>query len=151
MKKAIQTTMDFGALGIKLRVAGRLNGAEISRAELIRDGKTPLHTLRAHIDYGFHEANTLYGKIGVKCWVCKPDPNSAQAQEALAAAENRERDRPRGRGGDRGPRRDGGGNSGGGPRRDGGGTPAPAVDLITTPNDPVAPAAAHDTADAVSA
>ena len=150
MKKAIQTTMDFGALGIKLRVAGRLNGAEISRAELIRDGKTPLHTLRAHIDYGFHEANTLYGKIGVKCWVCKPDPNSAQAQEALAAAENRERDRPRGRGGDRGPRRDGG-SSGGGPRRDGGGAPAPAVDLITAPNDPVAPAAAHDTADAVSA
>src|SRR5271157_3787510 len=64
MKKALQTTMDFGAQGIKLRVAGRLGGAEISRAELSREGKTPLHTLRAFIDYGFHEANTLYGKIG---------------------------------------------------------------------------------------
>ena len=133
MKKAIQTTMDFGALGIKLRVAGRLNGAEISRAELIRDGKTPLHTLRAHIDYGFHEANTLYGKIGVKCWVCKPDPNSPQAQEALAAAENRERDRPRGRG----PRRDGGG----GPRRDAG-APAPGGESAGATSDPVAPAPA---------
>lgn len=73
MKKGLQTTMDFGALGIKLRVAGRLGGAEISRAELSRQGKTPLHTLRATIDYGFAEANTLYGKIGVKCWICKKD------------------------------------------------------------------------------
>src|SRR6187402_1525089 len=71
IKKALQSTMDFGAQGIKIRVAGRLGGAEISRAELSREGKTPLHTLRAHIDYGFHEAHTLYGKIGVKCWICK--------------------------------------------------------------------------------
>ena len=105
MKKAVQTTMDFGAQGIKLRVAGRLNGAEISRAELTRDGKTPLHTLRADIDYGFHEANTLYGKIGVKCWICKTDPTASFNQPEGAAAESRDR---------RGPRRDG-------PRRDGGG------------------------------
>ena len=121
MKKAVAQTMDFGALGIKLRVAGRLNGAEISRAELTRDGKTPLHTLRAHIDYGFAEANTLYGKIGVKCWVCKRDPGTVDPNaEANEAARNERGDR---RGG---PRRDGGGFRGGGDRggyrgdRDGG-------------------------------
>ena len=74
MKKAVQTTMDFGALGIKIRCSGRLGGAEISRAEWYREGKIPLHTLRTPIDYGFAEANTVYGKIGVKCWICKPEP-----------------------------------------------------------------------------
>lgn len=73
MKKSIQTTMEFGAQGIKLRCAGRLGGAEISRAEWYREGKIPLHTLRTPIDYGFAEANTVYGKIGVKCWVCKKE------------------------------------------------------------------------------
>src|SRR6187402_3520626 len=73
MKKAIQQTMEFGAQGIKLRCAGRLGGAEISRAEWYREGKIPLHTLRQAIDYGFAEANTVYGKIGVKCWLCKPE------------------------------------------------------------------------------
>jgi small subunit ribosomal protein S3 len=72
MKKAIQTTMDFGALGIKVRCAGRLGGAEISRAEWHREGKIPLHTLRTPIDYGFSEARTVYGQIGVKVWLCKP-------------------------------------------------------------------------------
>jgi small subunit ribosomal protein S3 len=71
MKKAVQTTMDFGAEGIKIRCAGRLGGAEISRAEWYREGKIPLHTLRIPIDYGFAEANTVYGKIGVKCWICR--------------------------------------------------------------------------------
>ena len=71
MKKSIQTTMEFGAQGIKLRCAGRLGGAEISRAEWYREGKIPLHTLRTPIDYGFAEANTVYGKIGVKCWICR--------------------------------------------------------------------------------
>src|SRR6202012_1701394 len=73
MKKAVQTTRDFGALGVKIRCAGRLGGAEISRAEWYREGKIPLHTLRTPIDYGFAEANPVYGKIGVKCWLCKPD------------------------------------------------------------------------------
>src|SRR6267142_921063 len=73
MKKSIQQTMEFGAQGIKLRCAGRLGGAEISRAEWYREGKIPLHTLRQAIDYGFAEANTVYGKIGVKCWLCKPE------------------------------------------------------------------------------
>ena len=118
MKKAMQTTMDFGAQGIKLRVAGRLNGAEISRAELTRDGKTPLHTLRAHIDYGFHEANTLYGKIGVKCWICKRELGRASRPDA-DAPQNEGRERGGRDSRDRGPRRDGGdrgGDRGGDPR-----------------------------------
>ena len=71
MKKAIQTTMEMGADGIKLRCAGRLGGAEISRAEWYREGKVPLHTLRAHLDYGLAEAMTSYGVIGVKVWIFK--------------------------------------------------------------------------------
>src|SRR6266566_971996 len=78
MKKAVQTAMDFGADGIRLRSSGRLNGAEISRSEWYREGKVPLHTLRTGIDYGFAEANTVYGKIGVKCWVCKKEEPAAQ-------------------------------------------------------------------------
>jgi small subunit ribosomal protein S3 len=70
LKKAVQTAMDFGAEGIKVRCSGRLGGAEIARTEQIREGKVPLHTLRANIDYGFHEANTVAGKIGVKVWIC---------------------------------------------------------------------------------
>lgn len=70
MKKSVQTTMDFGALGIKIRCAGRLGGAEIARAEQYREGKVPLHTLRANIDYGFTEAKTIAGTVGVKVWIC---------------------------------------------------------------------------------
>ena len=91
MKKSIQTTMEFGAEGIKLRCAGRLGGAEISRAEWHREGKIPLHTLRTPIDYGFAEANTVYGKIGVKCWLCKKEDPAAQQAEKKpeqAPAEN---------------------------------------------------------------
>src|SRR4030088_3120939 len=73
MKKAVQTAMDFGAEGIRWRGSGRVNGAEISRSEWYREGKVPLHTLRTAIDYGFAEANTVYGKIGVKCWMCKKE------------------------------------------------------------------------------
>lgn len=71
MKRAIQTAMDFGAEGIRIRVAGRLGGADIARAEWYRRGKVPLQTLRVPLDYGFAEARTLYGVIGVKCWVNK--------------------------------------------------------------------------------
>src|SRR5882672_1912336 len=78
MKKAVQTAMDFGAEGIRLRSSGRLNGAEISRSEWYREGKIPLHTLRTPIDYGFAEANTVYGKIGVKCWICKKEEPAPQ-------------------------------------------------------------------------
>ena len=69
IKKSIQTTMTVGALGIRVRVAGRLNGAEIARRETFREGRVPLHTLRALIDYAQIEANTTYGVIGVKAWI----------------------------------------------------------------------------------
>jgi len=80
MKRAIQTTMDAGAEGIKLRCAGRLGGAEIARTEWQRQGKVPLHTLRQAIDYGFAEADTVAGKIGIKCWICKK-PEKAEKPE----------------------------------------------------------------------
>ncbi len=98
MKKAVQTTRDFGALGIRIRCAGRLGGAEISRAEWYREGKVPLHTLRTPIDYGFAEAQTVYGKIGVKCWLCKPAVMPEQN-----AREGRDRRADRGDRGDRRP------------------------------------------------
>src|SRR5205814_2308228 len=69
MKKAVQTAMDFGADGIKIRCAGRLGGAELARTEMYHEGRVPLHTLRANIDYGFAEASTVYGKLGVSCWM----------------------------------------------------------------------------------
>jgi small subunit ribosomal protein S3 len=71
MKRAVQTSMRLGAEGIKVSIAGRLNGAEIARSEWYREGRVPLHTLRADIDYGFAEANTTYGVIGVKVWIFK--------------------------------------------------------------------------------
>jgi len=71
MKRAIQLAMDNGALGIKILASGRLNGAEIARSEGYKEGKTPLHTLRANIDYGTAEANTVAGIIGIKVWICK--------------------------------------------------------------------------------
>ncbi len=71
MKRALQMAMDNGALGIKILVAGRLNGAEIARSENYKEGKIPLHTLRANIDYGTTEANTVAGIIGIKVWICK--------------------------------------------------------------------------------
>ncbi|MEW8056543.1 MAG: 30S ribosomal protein S3 [Candidatus Thiodiazotropha endolucinida] len=71
MKRAVQNAMRLGAEGIKVNISGRLNGAEIARSEWYREGRVPLHTLRADIDYGFAEANTTYGIIGVKVWVFK--------------------------------------------------------------------------------
>ena len=73
MKRAMQNAMRLGAQGIKIMSAGRLNGIEIARTEWYREGRVPLHTLRADIDYGFSEAKTTYGVIGVKCWVYKGD------------------------------------------------------------------------------
>jgi small subunit ribosomal protein S3 len=89
MKKAIQTALQFDAEGIKIRCAGRLGGAELARVETYREGRVPLHTLRANIDYGFAEANTLYGKLGIKCWICKgenKDERQARPVEAIPAA-----------------------------------------------------------------
>ena len=73
MKKAVQTTMTNGADGIRIRLGGRLGGAEIARVESARVGRVPLHTLRENIDYGFTEARTLAGKVGIKCWICAKD------------------------------------------------------------------------------
>ncbi|MDE6431971.1 MAG: 30S ribosomal protein S3 [Opitutales bacterium] len=74
LKKAIQTTMSFGANGVRVKCSGRLGGAEIARSEEQRAGSIPLHTLRENISYGFSEANTVYGKIGIKCWICNKKP-----------------------------------------------------------------------------
>jgi small subunit ribosomal protein S3 len=71
MKRAVTNTMRIGALGIKIRVSGRLNGAEIARTEWVREGRVPLHTFRADIDYGLAEARTTYGVIGIKAWIFK--------------------------------------------------------------------------------
>ena len=90
MKKSLQTTMEQGAKGIKVRCAGRLGGAEISRAEWYREGSIPLHTLRTPIDYGFAEARTTYGIIGVKCWICKPAILAQEEKKAASAAEKPE-------------------------------------------------------------
>src|SRR5262245_20043235 len=85
MKKALQTAMDFGAEGIKIRCAGRLGGAELARVEQYMQGRVPLHTLRANIEYGFAEAKTVYGKLGVKCWVCKGEMKPTNGKPEAAA------------------------------------------------------------------
>lgn len=97
MKRAMQNAMRLGAQGIKIMSAGRLNGAEIARTEWYREGRVPLHTLRANIDYGFSEANTTYGVIGVKVWVYKGDNfgEEARAQEKTEREDRRSR-RPAG-------------------------------------------------------
>jgi len=77
MKRAVQTTMSLGADGIRIQCAGRLGGADIARTEQQRQGRVPLQTLRANINYGFSEASTVYGIIGVKCWICLPDGEQA--------------------------------------------------------------------------
>lgn len=80
MKRAVTNSMRLGAEGIKINVGGRLNGAEIARTEWYREGRVPLHTLRADIDYGFAEANTTYGVIGVKVWIFKGEVFEYQEQ-----------------------------------------------------------------------
>ena len=77
MKRAVQTTTSLGAEGIRIQCSGRLGGADIARTEQQRSGKVPLQTLRANINYGFSEASTVYGIIGVKCWICLPGGESA--------------------------------------------------------------------------
>jgi len=84
MKKSLQTAMDMGAQGIKVRCGGRLGGSELARTEQYKEGKTPLHTLRANVHYGFAEARTTAGKIGVKTWICLSD-NMEEEQDAADA------------------------------------------------------------------
>jgi small subunit ribosomal protein S3 len=113
MKRAMQNAMRLGAQGIKIMSAGRLNGIEIARTEWYREGRVPLHTLRADIDYGFSEAKTTYGVIGVKVWVYKGDTLGRNDLPAVETPRPEEERRPRG------PRRDGrpGGDRPGSDRR----------------------------------
>jgi small subunit ribosomal protein S3 len=149
IKMAIQSTMRANAEGIKVRISGRLNGAEMARSEEFKEGRTPLHTFRADIDYSIKEALTVYGKIGIKVWICKgevlgkreltPSTPAAQPTNQGGGGGNRGGGGERGdrggnnRGGERGERggnnrgggggnnRGGGGGQGGGGNRGGGG------------------------------
>ena len=94
MKRAVGNAMRLGALGIKVNVGGRLNGAEIARSEWYREGRVPVHTLRADVDYGFAEAKTTYGIIGCKVWIYKGDVFDLHAAQAEQPAEAGKRDRP---------------------------------------------------------
>ena len=100
MKRAMQTTMRMGAQGVRLTVAGRLGGAEIARTEWYREGRVPLHTLRADIDYGTAEAKTTYGIIGIKCWIFKGeimehDPMALDRKQEAVGESRPRRDRDR--------------------------------------------------------
>jgi small subunit ribosomal protein S3 len=141
MRKAMQTTMRGGALGIRIQCSGRLGGAEMSRSEFYREGRVPLHTLRADIDYGFYEARTTFGRIGVKVWIYKGDVAGTRAEreaQAAARAAQQQRGRPARRdGGDRGDRGGRGGDRGGrrDDRRDSGAQAAAAPKAETAPAD----------------
>ena len=123
MKRAVQNAQKAGVQGIRVQCAGRLNGAEMSRTEWYREGRVPLHTLRADIDYGFREARTTYGRIGVKVWLYKGDilpykittDDKASREAAMAVGETTGSDRPRRVV-----------SAGGGRRLGEGGTPVPA-------------------------
>ena len=98
MRKGLQSAQRAGAKGIRIQVSGRLGGAEMSRSEFYREGRVPLHTLRANIDYGFYEAKTTYGRIGVKVWIYKGDlTNKELAREQANQKSSRDSrgDRPR--------------------------------------------------------
>jgi small subunit ribosomal protein S3 len=133
MKRAMQNAMRLGALGIKLMSSGRLNGAEIARTEWYREGRVPLHTLRADIEYGFSEANTTYGIIGVKCWVYKGD---TLGRNDLAAPE---REAPPAERDDRRSRRAPGGAPGGRPGRGAGRAEGAPAGGAGAPAAPAAP------------
>jgi small subunit ribosomal protein S3 len=102
MRKAMQTAMKSGAKGIRVQCSGRLGGAEMSRSEFYREGRVPLHTLRADIDYGFYEARTTFGRIGVKVWIYRGEAAATRAEREAAAAALRAGQRPSG--GERGER-----------------------------------------------
>ena len=119
MKQAIGRTMRLGAKGIKISCSGRLGGAEIARTEHYHEGTIPLQTLRADIEYGFWEANTTYGKIGIKVWIYKGEVLAEGTERAERTDRQERRPRRNDRNGDnRGPRRDNRGGDNRGPRRD---------------------------------
>ncbi len=110
IKMAIQSTMRAGAEGIKVRISGRLNGAEMARSEEYKEGRIPLHTFRADIDYCIKEALTVYGKIGIKVWLCKGEVFTKRDLSPLVGAAKKDI-KPK-RGGYDSPRRDGAGRDG---------------------------------------
>src|SRR4051794_1927740 len=139
MRKAVDSALRFGCKGIKVRVSGRLNGAEIARTEWYLQGQLPLHTLRADIDYGFSEAHTTYGVIGVKCWVYKgeilpggPRKGLRNEPEPRRAPPRERRDRDRDR--DRGPR-----PSFGGPAESHGAVQPPPGEMPSRASAPILP------------
>jgi small subunit ribosomal protein S3 len=139
MKRALTSAMRSGAKGCKIQVSGRLGGAEMARTEMYNDGRVPLHTLRADIDYGFYEARTTFGRIGVKCWINKgeimpagytgadltsleePAPGARDERDDRRGGRDGRDGRGRGRGGREGGGRGGPGGRGGGGRGGGGG------------------------------
>ena len=171
MKRALTSAMRSGAKGVKVQVSGRLGGAEMARTEGYSDGRVPLHTLRADIDYGFHEARTTFGRIGVKCWINKGEimPEGYTGADLTImdepAPQAPERDGRRGgRDGRGGGGRGGGGGGRGGPGGPGGPggrggpvvvaarvVPAVAAAVPVAPAAPVADAAAAVAAEAVAA
>jgi small subunit ribosomal protein S3 len=136
MRKAMQSAMKGGAKGIRVQCSGRLGGAEMSRSEFYREGRVPLHTLRANIDYGMYEAKTTFGRIGVKVWIYKGDVVQSLAEREAAQALRPGRARParprRDRPADRPDR---------GGARDGVAPPAPAMDPVPEPTVPDLPTA----------
>jgi small subunit ribosomal protein S3 len=146
MKRAMQNAMRLGAQGIKIMSAGRLNGIEIARTEWYREGRVPLHTLKADIDYGFSEAKTTYGVIGVKVWVYRGDRlangEAPQLPKTEADGERRERRGPRPDGGRPGTGRGRPGADRGAPRGDAPAAAAPAApagDASGAPTGPTGP------------
>jgi len=125
MKRALTSAMRSGAKGVKVQVSGRLGGAEMARTESYSDGRVPLHTLRADIDYGFFEARTTTGRIGVKCWINKGEVMPEGFRSDLASTDGEPQGGQRGGrgpgGGDRGGRGPGGDRGGRGPGGDRGG------------------------------
>src|SRR6266511_926831 len=133
MKRSLTSAMRSGAKGVKVQVSGRLGGSEMARTEGYSDGRVPLQTLRADIDYGFFEARTTFGRIGVKVWINKGEIMPSGFAQDLTDMEAPERAGPGGGGGRGGGGRGGGGRGGGGPRGgsrgrggSGGGAPPPS-------------------------
>jgi small subunit ribosomal protein S3 len=127
MKRALTSAMRSGAKGVKVQVSGRLGGAEMARTEGYSDGRVPLHTLRADIDYGFHEARTTFGRIGVKCWINKGEimPEGYTGADLTIMDEPAPQAPDRDSRGGRGGREGRGGGRGGGPGGRGGGPGGP--------------------------
>jgi len=146
MKRAVQTVQKAGAQGVRVQCAGRLGGSEMSRKEFYREGRVPLHTLRADIDYGFREAKTTYGRIGVKVWIYKGDilPYKVSAEEKISREAAMATGGTAGAAGDR-PRRVI--SAGGGRRRPEQGEPGEAGELVETV---AAAPAAEDAAEGAS-